>query len=177
MPAVPSPLTVDTGLSSSSDFNTKVRDPLRFLMSPPLARLRQIVAQSLTNGATTAITFTTADVDTDYVGGTGHSNSVNPTRYTANWTGWYVVSGGINFVANATGARGCYWAVNGSIALGVESVGAPAPGGANHGHTARTELLFLNEADYVELLGLQISGGTLNTVATATTMNVRRVSN
>jgi hypothetical protein len=180
---VPVPLTVGSGLSSSSDFNEGVRDPLLFLMKRPMARLRQIVAQSIPNGTPTALTFTASDVDQDWVTATnaGHSNSVNTTRWTANYAGWYECSGGVSFAANVTGARGCYWSVNGTLALGVEGIGAPTPGGATHGQPARVETLYLNVGDYLELLALQISGGALLTAvggtATGSTMNVRLVSN
>jgi hypothetical protein len=181
MAVVPGTHTFINALRDSSEDNTYVRDPLLFLFKRPMARLRQVVAQSLTNGVPTALTFTVHDVDQDWAGGAGHSDSVNTSRYTANYAGWYQVSGGVSFVANATGARGCYWAVNGSLSLGVEDIGAPTPGGATHGQPARTELLYLNVGDYVELWALQISGGALNTAvggsATGSTMNVLWVSN
>jgi hypothetical protein len=178
---VPSTHTFGDSVVTSSEDNTYVRDPLLFLMKPPMARVRQIVAQSLTNGIPTALTFTIHDVDQDWAGGTGHSDSVNTSRYTANYAGWYQCSGGVNFAANVTGGRGCYWAVNGTLSLGTEDIGAPAPGGASHGHPTRTELLYLNVGDYVELWAIQISGGALNTAAantsTSSSMNTLWVSN
>jgi len=152
-----------------------------FLLKRPTARLRQIVAQSIPSGAFTPITFTFSDVDQDYLTPTnaGHSNSVNTSRYTANYPGWYLCSGGVSFAVNAAGVRACYWYVNGSPSNGVESMGATV-GTVNFGTVARSELIYLNANDYLELNAYQTSGAGLNTVTSgvaATTMNVVWQSN
>lgn len=175
MTSVPSPGTgFGVGVVDGSDLNNLVVDPLLFLLKRPMARLRQIVAQSINSGAFTPITFTTHDVDQDWAGGTGHSDSVNTSRYTANYGGWYQLSGGVSFAVNATGVRGAYWYVNGSPANGVESMGASAAS-VNFGTVARTELLYLNAGDYVELNAYQTSGSPLNTVVSGVAMSTMNV--
>lgn len=183
MAIVPVPHTFVDGVYSTSEANTYLRDPLLFLMKRPMARLRQIVAQSIPSGAFTPITFTFSDVDQDYLtaANAGHSNSVNTSRYTANFAGWYLATGGVSFAVNAVGVRAAYWYVNGTPANGVESMGATV-GTVNFGTVARSELIYLNVGDYLELNAYQTSGAGLNTVAGATgvgasTMNVIWQSN
>ena len=168
MAIVPAPHTFVDGVYSTSEANTYIRDPLLFLMRPPTARLRQLVGQTLTNGVFTAITFTTHDVDQDWAGGSGHSDSVNTSRYTANYAGWYLCTGGVSFAVSAAGNRGAYWYVNGTAVNAVESIGASAAA-INFGTVARGELVYLNVGDYVELFGYQSSGGVLNTQISGST--------
>jgi len=176
MPVVPVLPVLVAGAPYPSSSISAMLAVQAFLLKPPQARLRQIVSQSLPNGVPTALTFTAFDVDTDYLGNQGHSNSVNPSRYTVNWPGQYECSGGVSFNANATGARGCYWAVSGTRVLGCEVVTPTTPGGPNHGSTARGELIYLNIGDYVELWGYQTSGAPLTTIANlteaASTLNI-----
>lgn len=150
-----------------------------FAQKPPMADLLQIVAQSLTTATFTSLTFTSAAVDQDYLGGTGHSNSTNTSRYTANYAGWYEISGGPAFAVNATGNRGCRWAINGAAVTGTYVfVGAIAT--LDEAIPARTRMVYLNVGDYVELQGYQSSGGALNTsvfVEALSSMMVRWVSN
>lgn len=179
MAAVPVPHTFFDGVYTTAEANTYLRDPLLFLMKRPMAELIQIAAQSLANSTFTSLTFTSFIVDQDYLGGTGHSNSVNPSRYTANFAGWYEISGGVAFATNATGNRGSRWAVNGSVVSGSYTfVGAIAT--VDEAIPARTKQVYLNVNDYVELQGWQSSGGALNTsvfVEAQSTMMVRWVSN
>ncbi|MES2211025.1 MAG: hypothetical protein V4515_12735 [Chloroflexota bacterium] len=181
MPSVaPFTQTWTDGVSSSSEMNNYVRDPLNFLLRPPMAELRQIVAQTLTTGVAAALTFTASDVDQDYLGGTGHSNSVNTSRYTANFSGWYQVSGQASYVANATGRRGALWAVNGTPIASGQLIG-PATAASDIEFGARVKFVYLNAGDYAELLGFQESGGNLATIVSFNTVlsgaSIRWVSN
>lgn len=180
MATVPSSHTFIDAVATSSEQNTYVRDPITFILKPPMAELRQPVAQTIATGTPTALTFTASDVDTDYAGGTGHSNSVNTSRYTANYAGWYQVSGGITWQANATGVRTAEWRVNGSAVLGTLVELQTVTGGLACGVPARTKLVYLNVSDYVELWVQQTSGGNLGTSGGTTeqgSMSVRWVSN
>lgn len=166
-------------VSSSSEMNAYVRDPLNFLLKTPMAELRQAVAQVLTTGVAAAITFTASDVDQDYLGGSGHSNSVNTSRYTANYAGWYQVSGEVAYVANAVGRRAAIWTVNGTSVFSGQLAG-PATAASDCEFGARTKFVFLNIGDYVELLGFQESGGNLSTLVLSNIvsgMSIRWVSN
>ncbi len=121
----------------------------------------QLVTQSLTSGAETAITLTNENVDTDG----GHSNSTNTNRYTANTAGRYWVSGQVCYAANGTGVRYANIRKNGSTQVSsqqVPSAGAGVPTFVG----APARLVFLAAGDYVELLGLQTSGGALSTALT-----------
>jgi len=178
--AVPVPHTFVDGVYTSSEANTYLRDPLLFLMTPPSAQLRQIVAQNLTTSVGAAITFTTADWDTDYLGGTGHSNSVNTSRYTANYQGKYLVAGAVAFAASAAGRRLTWWAVNGVTVNASETAG-PTTAASSCEVVARTMEVPLNVNDYVELWAQQESGGTIATNVTfvnaSSHMTILRVGN
>lgn len=151
-----------------------------FAQKPPMAQLRQIVAQSIASGSFVAITFTAADVDQDFAGTFGHSNSVNTSRYTANYAGWYEVSGAVAWAANATGRRASQWFVNGAGVAGSQQA-TPATAANDAEVPARTMMIYLNVNDYIELQGFQESGGALNTFVGSTPgqshMMVRWVSN
>lgn len=134
---------------------------LTYLGGPPMAQLRQTGAQSLTNGVGTAVTFDTEDLDNF----NGHDTTTNTSRYTCQAAGWYQVSGGVCFAANATGRRGGWWLKNGSVVAGSESI---VPAHASTVDTPlRTIIVSLAVADYVELAAFQDSGGALNTSVAA----------
>lgn len=178
MPAVPETKTAWTNnvdALSSTNLNAYIRDPIRFLMKPPIAKLRHIVTQSLTNGTAVPITFTSEIVDTDIDGIGGHSTSTNTSRYTARYPGWYEISGGVSFASSGTGIRLASWAVNGSNIPGSDALIPTAGSGNSTRLPTRTELVYLDIGDYVELKALQTSGGALNTAVTndeQATMNV-----
>lgn len=177
MAVVPGTHDFGSGAATSTEMNAFVRDPLRFLLSPPIAELRQTAAQSIPNATYTAVAFNAEDVDS----AGGHDNVTNNSRYTAVYPGWYQVSGASGFVANAAGRRITGWAVNGTTLTGSQ-LSSPNTGGVvDINVAARTMLAYLNVTDYVELLAYQDSGGALNTnsaLATTTqgTMTVRWVS-
>ena len=151
-----------------------VLDRIELLSSMPTAHLRQTVAQTLTTGVTTAITFTTEDIDTH----NGHSTSSNTSRYTCQLAGTYQLSGGIGWASSTAGARKAWWRKNGTDINGSESVADSDISGVIS-TIARTILVDLAVNDYVELVGTQESGGNLNTAVTATqqpSMSVRMVT-
>ena len=123
-------------------------------------------SQTLTTATTTALTWTTG---TDRDG--GHSNSVNPTRYTAQTPGYYDLSADVEFASSATGTRLAYFQV---------TTGANNPGGAGNttafglkcttpagGTPARLSIGMLSPylylLDYLEVYAYQNSGGGLST--------------
>ena len=129
----------------------------------PLCRVRQTIAQTIPNSGFTALLFDTEDIDYD----SGHSTTVNTSRYTAQTQGWYWISYNTTFAANATGTRQAKLYLNGTTEL----PGTYQEQGVNSGTTqtniAGAALIFLTVGDYVELLALQNAGGSLNTVANA----------
>ena len=181
MPVVPGSHTVTGTVATTSEMNSFFRDPINFLLAPPIAELRQTVAQSLTNATFTAITFDTEDVDKDVSGAGGHSTSVNTSRFTAVYPGWYQVSGGVGFANNLTNVRITHIRVNGTTLNGSRQLMTAANSGINATMVpVRTKHVFLNVNDYVEVWAFQDSGGALNTdvnAETQSTMTVRWVSN
>jgi hypothetical protein len=174
LPATPATQAASATIASATLNNH--RDNLNYLLAPPHCELRQTVAQSITTGTWTDITFDTEDVDSDG----GHSTVTNTARYMATTAGWYLVSGAIDWAANASVVRrGARWAVNGTVINGSENVG---PGSASQVCTAvaRTIKVFLNgTTDYVTLQGFQDTGSSLNTavaVGQQPTMSVLWVS-
>jgi len=171
---VPTTPDFTSGVSSSTQFN-QLSDAIDFLLSPPIAELRQTVAQTLTTGVWASVTFDVEDKDSV----SGHDTVTNNSRYTAVYAGWYQCSGGVGFVVNATGIRGTRWSVNGTALNGSQTSEAPTTVTAAQ-WTPRTKQIYLNVGDYVELQAFQSSGGNLNTDVTTTNqshMSVRWVSN
>jgi hypothetical protein len=159
--AVPLPRTWAAGeVISSSRLNVNISDVLTFLSNPPIVECNQTVAQSYATGSTPSVglTFTTEVVDSSGM----HSTSVNTSRFVAVYPGWYEWTGGVGFVANATGSRGADWATNGAQVNG-SFVWLPCTTSGFAATPARTKKIFLNATDYVELWAGQTSGGTLNT--------------
>ena len=119
-------------------------------------RTRRTTTQSLTNATLTAIQFGVEDYDT----ATYHDNSTNNTRLTVPQAGKYLISGCIEFAANATGVRTCGIRLNGSTY--VASQGSSSMGSVLTTVVNVTTVLDLAASDYVELIGYQSSGGALN---------------
>lgn len=169
MPAVPetkSSWVNGVDALSSTNLNAYFRDPIKFLMSPPRAELRQTVAQSgMASGSWIPLTFTSEDIDTDVDGIGGHSTSSNTSRYTARYPGRYLLSGAYAPEANATGRRGARFAVNGSAVNG-STIIIPAGSASGVVIPARTKSVFLDTGDFAEIEAFQDSGGARTTVVT-----------
>lgn len=131
----------------------------QFALNPPIFRGVQLVAQSLTSSSLTPITFTSSIYDTY----TGHSNSTNPSRYTAAVAGYYTVSGVAAFAASSAGSRQSVVAVNGSAVNATSGFVASPSSSDPVAVPSPTFDLFLNVGDYVELWAAQDSGASLNT--------------
>jgi hypothetical protein len=152
----------NTGVPDATDLNTKLVNPINFLLNKPAAELRQTVAQTITTSTYTSLTFGTEDLDDDPAGTGGHSTSSNTSRFTAVYAGWYVLSGGCGFAASSTGLRGLRWAVNGSAVSGGE-VFLPPTASSTPVIAPRGKRVFLNVGDYVELQAFHSHGSNLNT--------------
>ncbi|MGW5852080.1 hypothetical protein ACWFQ8_29740 [Streptomyces sp. NPDC055254] len=129
---------------------------LTLLERPPLAILYQTVVQSVPNGTWGVITFDSEEVDTY----SGHSTSVNTSRYTCQYAGWYRVSVRAAFDVNATGSRGARIHLNGNYIRGGATLGGA---GTLTGCPQSTHTLYLVPGDYIEGAGGQNSGGALST--------------
>lgn len=156
---VPSESTRSPGDGLTAAYmNSNVRDGVNFCLTPPLARIHQATTQSVTNNTWTAISFDATDWDSD----SGHSNSVNNSRYTSQVQGYYEVNFGAGFATNTSPIAAI--AKNGTRIGGTGSVGG---GNATPNGSARTmDVVHLNVGDYVEGYIYQTSGGTISTSVT-----------
>lgn len=132
----------------------------------PQARVFHSVAQSLTNLADTALTFDSEHWDLG-PGSEQHSTGA-PTRLTCRTAGLYDLLGMVRFASNTTGTRQLKFRV--TLAAGgtllVASVIDEASGSGSHDMVLPGQWrLAVN--DYVELLALQNSGGSLDVLRVA----------
>lgn len=147
-------------LATAALLNSNLRDGLNFLLNVPLCLTTQGTGQSLTSTTFTPIAFDTNVIDTY----SGHSTTVNNSRYTAVVSGYYLALATVNFGSNAgAGQRSVGFQINGGgIITNTQST---VPSGSI-GFTALTtaHLAFLNVGDYIETLGYQSTGGSLTTL-------------
>lgn len=142
--------------------NNNLTAVLAWLLAPAICQVRQLVSQSVPNNTATVITFTGEDVDTTGM----HSTSVNTSRLTAVYPGWYKADGAPAWAANATGRRLGGWKVNGSD-VNASYGGQQTTASGVCVSAARGILVFLNVGDYLEMIGRQESGGALSTTVGA----------
>ena len=134
---------------------------------PPMTRTEdtcvgRIASCWLAGSVSQALTFDTERVDV----GAMHDTSSNTGRLTvpSGGGGFYAIGGQIEFASNSTGRRGVQIRLNGSTVIAREE---SANLGAND-HTCTVSTVYqLAAGDYVELMGLQASGGNLNMQATS----------
>lgn len=138
--------------------NTTIRDVENFLLAPPILEITSVTNQSIANNSLVALTFDTETVDSSNM----HSTSVNPSRATAVYPGWYSTGGNASFVANATGRRGSAIAVNATTLASSSSIGPCTAAGTWSG-AVRHKIAFLNAGDYLEIQAYQDSGAGRNT--------------
>ena len=144
---------------------TGIKGPLDFLLSPPRCSLHQTSTTSMaTSGSSQLILFDTEAYDTD----TMHSTSVNTSRITSAATGLYLITASLSCASNSTGYRLMQIRKNAAGAVGsgtrVAAMSVPAVNGATTILQA-SAFVQLTSGDYVEMFGLQNSGGALATVA------------
>jgi hypothetical protein len=129
-----------------------------FALNPALFVGTQTTSQSVSSGVWTTINLNTTQVDTY----TGHSNTTNNSRYTAQIPGLYQVCGVAAWPSNATGVRGTRIHVNGAVVQGSAQMSL-APPINNAGLATPLRTVRLNVGDFVEVAGWQSSGAALST--------------
>lgn len=148
---------------TAADTNTYIRDNVGWLATDkPRCRARNSAAISHTSsGNYQALTFNSERVDV----GSMHDTSTNTSRLTVptGGGGFYMIGGTIEFAANSTGRRGIQVRLNGTTVLARNEAGSQT---TDYPITISTGYQ-LAAGDYVELMGLQASGGSLNMLATA----------
>lgn len=147
---------------TAAHFNTNIRDVFNYLLARPILEIRQITVQSLANIAWTVYTFTSETVDSSGM----HSTTVNTSRCTAVYPGWYGVSGTLSIETNATGSRVTNWWKN-AAEFG-KRVSMNGFTGENGNIPLTTQKIFLNVGDYLEAGMYQSSGAARNTAVTVT---------
>jgi hypothetical protein len=130
--------------------------------NPPRCRVTNSANISINNTTATALTFNTETNDS----GGMHSTTSNTSRVTvpSGGDGWYVITGNVEFAANATGQRAIAILLNGTSNIATERAVA-ASAAANTQLSIATQYP-LAAGDYIELTAYQSSGGALNVVAT-----------
>lgn len=135
---------------------------------------RQTVAQTISNATITALTFTTEDIDV----ADGHSNSTNPSRYTAKAAGKYRLTGSISVPANLAAQQmvGYYYKNGSLISTGTKGVFYVANyASAEQQMIMPTIYTSLAAGDYVELMVLKPTGFTTDVSMSQSTFGVEWV--
>lgn len=133
---------------------------VQFALNPPTFFGYQNTTQTLSNQTWTSLNID-ATIDDNF---SGHSNSVNPSRYTCQVAGTYQVSGCYAPLGNSTGFRAVRMEKNGSTNLLGGAVYLPNNGTSEGGYVTPVAVVPLVVGDYVEVQGWQSSGGSLVTV-------------
>lgn len=161
---VPTQRTWSVGdIVTAAEMNANTRDAVNFLSNPPICALNQLTTQSIPNNSFTSISFADAGgVIVDSY--SGHSTTVNPSRYIAQVAGYYLVIGRAGTPGTTDTKRMTCIAVNGTLYRNneVDSPDADL-------HTVETvALVHLNALDYVEAQVYQLSGGAISTNVSST---------
>lgn len=143
----------ESGSAAAPAFRNLITADLPALMVADLIRTSN---QSINSGTDTAISWQSAVT----LSGITWSSGTNPSRVTAQTTGWYMVVGNIRFVANATGTRRMWIRKNGVDLNWHISDNNPSGSAASRMNIAGP--VQLDASDYVELCVNQGSGGALN---------------
>lgn len=148
--AVPVPRTFVVGeVETAAYLNASVRDTSNFLLGIPIATVYQTAAQLLTSGSPSPVSFDSTAVDTYG----GHSNTVNPSRYTAQVAGWYMI-GGAAPMAGSTGGtnRKIQVYYNGTgIAYATSELPPPSSPAIAVVPALSPTILYLNVGDFVSI--------------------------
>lgn len=122
----------------------------------PTAATNKAVAQSINDSTWTTITMPAEDFDNDGL----HDVSVSTGRITATVDGIYLVGAYISFDPNATGDRRIRLLANGTDTIAADNRNTVGALGSTQ--CAISGLALLAASDYIEVQGLQSSGGALD---------------
>lgn len=126
----------------------------------PTFNYYQSVAQTLTTGTTTKITFTSSNFDTT-------SGMFASSRFTPTIAGYYQINTNVTLtLGSTTGLRACYIYKNGTqYAAGSTSNGYTG----DYSTSSVSSVIYCNgSTDYIEVYAYQNSGGNLATIAGST---------
>lgn len=123
----------------------------------PMASVLRSTAQTIGNGAITAVSFDTQTYDTGDCWAIG-----DPTKFYAPSTGYYALFGHITYTANATGRRAILIDINGTT----KDWSSLMPAGGAYTQAVNTyEEYYMTAGQYARIMAWQDSGGNLDTVA------------
>jgi hypothetical protein len=165
---VPTQDTYTVGqILTSGSMNKNVRDGVNFAINPPVFKGLQGSGQSLSSGFLFAVSFDTTSIDSY----SGHSNSTNNSRYTAQVAGVYRITGKVALPVNGTtGRRYATINLNGGELSDARNEAFPF----NNSQGAVTQNLFvetiqlMNTGDFVEIVATQTSGSSMTLVTSPT---------
>jgi hypothetical protein len=156
MGSLPIARTFIAGEVENGTYMNSLSLAVAFLLNPPRTMCYNSAVHTMTSGTPLMFTWDTEQYDTDGI----HSPTTNPSRLTPQTAGLYHVEGQIDFAASAVGARQVGILFNGSTAAAYDT----QPTGSAVLQCSK-DIYFNGTTDYVELQGLQTSGGNLNDTA------------
>lgn len=146
---------------SAVDWNSQVRDPARFMNSPPRALVTYTSTQTSSTGVYILCAWDTETYDTDTI----HDPATNNSRLTVRSAGLYNIWANVFWAGNATGARVVQVRKNSAGSstggTGLMLAEMKTAGSALASNAFVTREVFLAAGDYVETFAYQNSGGNL----------------
>ncbi|MFB6955440.1 hypothetical protein ACFCYB_00030 [Streptomyces sp. NPDC056309] len=119
-----------------------------FVTGPPVFVGYASTAQAIYYQNTgVALSLDTTIIDTD----NGHSNTTNNSRYTATVPGTYLIFGSVGYIANTSGDRRLYIALNGTSVVGSGTSFDPSQS-VLHGLQTAAVVTMNGTTDYVEVM-------------------------
>lgn len=153
--AYTTPRTWVTGeVVTAALLNTHLRDNISYLANPPTCRAYHNTTQSIPTGSNTLFALNSERYDTDAM----HDTVTNNSRLTAKTAGVFSVTGGCQWAASAVGFRSIFLIVNGATIFAHTTLASVT--GAVEMAVAGQWKCAVN--DYIEIWGVQTSGGGLN---------------
>lgn len=145
-----------TGQPAPASWGDQIRENFEFLIDPPACSVYNNTTQSISDGSSTALTCNSEYFDN----ASWHSTVSATSRLTAPIDGRYLCVATIQWATNATGWRQLTFRVNGTTSY--LCVQFAAVGASHTVIQSGNKLLPLTAGDYVEAIGFQDSGGSLN---------------
>lgn len=154
-------------IASAALLNTNIRDALNFLLNVPLFLGTQNNAQALPGNiaVSTPIALDNNLIDTY----SGHSTSVNNSRYVAQQTGIYLLTGSVSLASTSGVFVGAFFK-NGNLIAGTQVTGN-ATAGITTSIAPAPAIVQLNAGDYV-YMGANVSVAVNTQVSNLTGFNV-----
>ena len=144
----------------ATDVNT-TNEAVNFANTAHVCRVYNDTYQTIGTGGSPTALVMPKELNDAY---SWHSTSVNTSYITPTIAGWYLVTGNVQWTANATGTRRLDAAVNG---VSVCTVEAPGASSIAIGQSVTTVIYANGSTDVFQLLAYQTSGGNLNTTVAA----------